>query len=300
MTSVPAPERRRGGVIYGLYATEDPSRQIRYVGKTVRSPKRRMSAHQFNARNGGQTPVSKWIRKHGGAVEMSILEECATYEKLCAREVALIAEFDTLTTSGGLNCTAGGDGSIGWVNGPEAIEKIRQKALGRSRSPESIAKAVASRAGWTPSAETRALWSEQRKGRKFTPEALERVRQTRARGEDNPRSTTTTEQALRIKEMLWDGEPFRKIQAEVGVAFGVVSAINAETTWKHIPWPSDRPRRVISASERGAVIAEETVRAIRSAYDAKEGSLTALAARFGVSRQQVWRIGRRERYAHVA
>jgi len=299
MTSIPAPERTRGGVIYGLYADDDPDRVIRYIGKTSRDIGRRVKCHIYAARGGARTPVAKWIRSHDEQISYIILEECDEYENLNHAERRLIAEYGTLTTQGGLNCTMGGDGSLGWVNGPEAIEKIRAKALGRKMSPESVAKMVAARAGFKHSEETKRLFSEQRKGRKFSPEALERVNVTRARGESNGLSKLTEAQVLEIKARLWDGEGQYPIAAEFGVGPGSISAIATGRTWVQVPWPTDRPRTVRTASQVRAVLSDDTVREIRRLADEEGLGRDRIAKSLNVSTSQVQRILSGERYLHV-
>lgn len=301
MTSVPAPERVRGGYVYGLYALDDPQKTVRYVGKTVQKPAQRFRAHAFNARNGAQTPVAKWMRKHDLRVGQVVLDELPDYQSLCAAEMRLIAEHGTLTTEGGLNCTGGGDGSIGWVHGPEVIEKIRQKALGRKPSPESIRKAVAARAGYVVSQETRAKQSAARLGRKPSPHHLAALREARKafRGEGNPQAKLTDEIVSKVKARLWDGIPQRDIITELGVTQSIVSGIARGRAWTHVPWPNDRPRVAApTAAEIRAVVPDDVVREIRRLYD--DGvPRRQIAMRLDVSEAQVYRIGKRERYTHI-
>lgn len=299
--SIPTPERIRGGVIYGLFASSDDSRTIRYIGKTIQKPGRRLGAHRHNARAGHGTPVAKWMRRHDLEVEMVVLSTYDDYESLCKAEQAAIVSHKTLTTSGGLNCTGGGDGSVGWVHGPEVIEKIRKKAIGRKQSPEAIERSRLARRGLIVSAETRAKQSAARLGRKPAPAHLAALREARKkiRGSGNPLATLDENQVSAIKSRLWAGERQVDIARDYSVTKSAIASISQDRTWEHVPWPNDRPRVIRTRSESHAFLSDDQVRAIR-ALRAEGLSYSKIAERLQVGASQAHRVATGKRYAHVA
>lgn len=118
--------------MYRIYMITGPNGR-RYIGKTCKTPQARFSDHLGSVRRGSTTALACAIRKYGPEA-FSITEICrcvdAREAKACER--GLIAQYGTMTTAGGYNLTSGGDGND----------------------------------GWRPSEETRALWREQRKGKR--------------------------------------------------------------------------------------------------------------------------------------
>lgn len=224
-----------GGFVYGLRCSCHPDAGIRYIGKTVSlRPRYRLYSHANQARNGSMLPVHRWIRKHGPEnIIQSVLEEITSgHEDLLRREIYWIAEVGT-TSSPGLNCTAGGDGSLGWRRSAESEAK-RAKTL-RERYPR-VKKA------------------------KLTKEEY---RATRVRGSASGTAKLNEDLVSEIKSAIWDGAKHSEISKIYGVTPCSISCIGREATWKHVPWPSDRPRTVLSPGQKRATITAAQVLEIR-------------------------------------
>jgi len=109
-----------------IYAAHTGDYNYRYVGKTSRTLKYRVSVHRSNARKRRtKMPVHAWLRKHHLRVQWDVLEAC-TPETLDSRECFWIA---TLREQGHdlLNCTEGGEGMGGWQHS-EAFKAARRGA----------------------------------------------------------------------------------------------------------------------------------------------------------------------------
>ena len=213
------------GVVYGLRCSCHPN-PYRYVGKTLADPRRRMSSHKYNARRGLDLPLYKWMRKHGlDNILCEVIERESDPERLLLAEIAAIDRYATHVTDGGLNCTRGGDGSLGWKQTRESIDKANA-ARAKTR-------------GYTG-----------RKPRKPKPrmdpsERRASILASRPRGERNGMSKLTHKDAIEIKECLWDGENQQQIADRFGVSEGTISSINCNRTWASAPWPADRPRHEV-------------------------------------------------------
>ena len=210
-------------VVYGLRCTCCEGTTYRYVGKTIRTASMRLRGHRHLARKGSLLPVAKWMRKHG--VENIVADPLfhgSTDEELREREIELIKEFSTHVSSGGLNVTKGGDGSLGMTPSLESIEKAN-----RSR---------AERRGYVGRKPRKRLPRMDSEQRKIS------ILRSRARGEKNGMSRLSLEQVVEIKNRLWDGEKQKLLAVEYGVSIAVISSINTERTWRHVSWPTDRPR----------------------------------------------------------
>ena len=166
----------------------------------------------------------RWMRKHGVENIVSVVLGTANSpEGVCLLEIRLIAEMHTHVSDGGLNCTRGGDGSLGW-----------------NQSPESIAKANASRA------KTRGYVGRKPhkppKPKPWEDPEVKRQRfvESRARGEESGMSKLTLAQVTVIKSLICNKTHQRDIAKIYGVSQCNISAIASEKTWKYVPWPSAR------------------------------------------------------------
>jgi len=208
----------RNGFIYGLQCTCHDS-GVRYIGKSLNSkPSARLQSHRYNARRGQDLPVYRWMRKHGVENIVSVVLGTAdSPEEVCLLEIRLIAEMRTHVSDGGLNCTRGGDGSLGW-----------------NQSPESIAKANESRA------KTRGYVG--RKPRALKPWKNPELKKYHLSGGPtlgaaNNKTKLTVEQVTTIKSLLCDRVKQQVIAETYGVSQGNISVIAKSVTWKYIPWP---------------------------------------------------------------
>ena len=102
-----------------------------YIGKTEKTLEVRRDLHLATAKQKSQFAFHRAIAKYGvDAFEWQVLETCDSLDNLNAKEKDYIQLYESFGPEG-YNMTAGGEGQ----------------------------------SGWNPSTETRALWSEQRKGK---------------------------------------------------------------------------------------------------------------------------------------
>lgn len=148
--------------IYALIDTD--TRQIRYIGKSIR-PKQRLQNHMNEVANCHRTHWLQSLKAQGKRPHQVILKELDDDEPWQEWEKAWIAH--------GLACgwpltnnTSGGDGV---PNLPEETrQRMRKVWLGRKHTPETLAKLRAARAKRVTSEETRAKHSRAMKGRVIT------------------------------------------------------------------------------------------------------------------------------------
>jgi group I intron endonuclease len=185
-----------------LYQIEFPSGKS-YIGISAGTAEARFAEHRYNSDTGrADRTVNRALRKYGAdGVTLRTLV-IAEWDYLLDLEKKAIAAYGTFG-AGGYNMTAGGEGALGYRHTAEALKKMgdthrgkarhttphtaesRAKmsvaAMGRKRSPESIAKSAAALvgnkycAGKTLSPERRQRISEANKGRKWTDEQRARM-----------------------------------------------------------------------------------------------------------------------------
>lgn len=113
---------------YVIYMATAPSGK-KYIGKTIKSFKRRKSAHIYEANLGYDRPFHRAIRKYGEDIKWEILEKCKSDEELRNRECYYIEKYEAYTK--GYNCTLGGEGHAGYKQSEETIAK-RNKAISKA------------------------------------------------------------------------------------------------------------------------------------------------------------------------
>lgn len=115
--------------IYGLIDQRD--NQLRYVGKTGLSVKRRLSEHIYGAsRPGGRTRSKKWIHcliKNGLQPDVVVLEEVISGGDWVEAEQFWIAYFRMIGADL-CNHTLGGEGHHGLTPSADNIEKKKRAA----------------------------------------------------------------------------------------------------------------------------------------------------------------------------
>lgn len=263
MTSVPDEPLN---VIYGLSCTCHPERGIRYVGLTIRGANSRLSDHRSAARGGKRSPVCAWIRRHGPEnIIAEVLEVHEAADTLGDAEVRLIDELGTHVSRGGVNHSTGG--SLGPM-------------------------------GFRHSAASRAKMSARQRGRKPSPELRAKLREASRKGERHLQAKLTDQDVTGIKERIWDGESLAELAREFGVSHGTMSNISRSRSRKHIAWPTDRERTIVSISERHLTIPDDAVREVRRLHD--EGvPLKKIAEMTGVNATSAYLIFSGQRYQHV-
>ncbi len=149
------------GLVYGVCdrATGD----VRYVGQTTSTLKRRFQQHRRVARSGRRTPFYDWLRSRADdSVEIIELEK--VYREREELGIAEMAWISYLRERGAqlLNLSGGGLGStnVVWTEEQRAAARVRATGRAGVSRPGELNPFF----GKTHSAQQRAMWSESRKG----------------------------------------------------------------------------------------------------------------------------------------
>lgn len=164
-----------------------------YIGLTKNSMKYRWGAHCRDAANGSDVVFHRAIRKHGaGNFKIEILTECVDAREAKACERALISAHATFYKSGlGYNLTNGGDGNWGWQPSEQTKARIGAKSKERhAADPSYLQRMIAGqKAGYKRPPRT-PEWSAKiaatLKGRVFSPEWIEKIRQAGYKRKNSP------------------------------------------------------------------------------------------------------------------
>lgn len=160
-----------------IYSLHDPrTGQIRYIGRTIAPPKRRLINHVAEARHDTSqwhTPKCQWIRELLALGLRPILRvlEAGTGDGWATAEILWIKaarEAGVLL----VNTSDGGEGNLGYSPTPETRRKLSEAGKGRKLSPENRAKLIAAGAAAN-------------RGRKWSPERIEQ-RSAKLRGIPRP------------------------------------------------------------------------------------------------------------------
>lgn len=165
-----------------VYALLDSEESIRYVGLTHGNAYFRLRTHINSARRGSQYPVHRWIRKHDYEVQVAVLE--IDPPDILLAEQQWIADRraagDRL-----LNCTDGGEGTIGIEVSAETRAKMSLAAKrrgGRPMSEETKAKLSAAKRGRVHgplSEEHKAKLAAAQRGKKMGAESRRKLSEAR-------------------------------------------------------------------------------------------------------------------------
>lgn len=123
-----------------IYCLSDPrTKEVRYIGKTERSPLVRLSHHLCIARSGKRRYVYNWIRnllKDGHIPIISILEICSIkgWEEREKYWIAYGKSIGWRLT----NLTAGGEGTKGYLFTEEVKDKMRSAKVGTKLTEQHI------------------------------------------------------------------------------------------------------------------------------------------------------------------
>lgn len=116
----------RKGYIYSLICPLE--NRIRYIGKTVNNPLKRLSRHKKDAKSEKISHKISWLKKLDGlglleSLEIKIVEEC-DINKIDEREIYWISKIPDL-----VNTTPGGEcGSLNYKHTESAKNKISESA----------------------------------------------------------------------------------------------------------------------------------------------------------------------------
>lgn len=138
-----------------------------YCGKTVDTPAQRLAAHRDAAKRFPKRLISQWLNACGEHVRVQVVATVPANVDWCAAEKRWI-EVLRLHFPGGANITTGGQGAPGMVHTAEMRAKISAVHKGK----------IVSKA-------TRKRISRASKGRKHSPESVER-RAAKVRGTKRP------------------------------------------------------------------------------------------------------------------
>ena len=164
-----------------------------YVGITLGSLKRRMSAHISSSKTSGNGYVfHNALKKYGHeSFQQELLYESDSYDHIKTMEIYFIALYDTYST--GSNMTLGGEGTLGRyatdatkqkmskvrtgkICTEETKKRISESQLGKVVSDVSREKMSIAHAGKTLSESHKRNMSKSQLGRKHTPKTLKKMK----------------------------------------------------------------------------------------------------------------------------
>jgi hypothetical protein len=165
-----------------IYALYDNLFIPRYIGKTEKSLRARLSGHMATARAGEKTHKANWVRSllaTGQIPQIAMIEQCA--DNWADRERFWIAEGRRLgwpLTNGNEGGEAGSKpteetrrkislGKLGFRHSDETKRRLRDAHVGRKHTHQHIANMIAGRAGHRHSNVTRQKIGITKLGNKF-------------------------------------------------------------------------------------------------------------------------------------
>lgn len=154
-----------------IYVLTEPDGRIRYVGKTIKSLKRRFGLHLTESRMGAISHRCNWIRSLLSKGFLPLIQFVGEVGgNGCREEVAWIKYFRDEGLSL-VNGTDGGDGVLGYKYSSEDI--VKKKAW--RASPETRKRMSDSRKGVKRSLEFKAKMSLLHTGKKLSAETCKRI-----------------------------------------------------------------------------------------------------------------------------
>lgn len=169
-----------------IYALVDPiSDEVRYVGKTIELPRRRLAIHRRDATSSKntrqqRTHCSRWLRRLYGIglqPRLAIIETVPPGGDWAAAERKWIAFFSARSRL--TNITSGGEGLTGIKRGESFRRLMSAMNIGKKMSADSRR---LMREAWTP--ERKAALSSRVRGCKMSALARQRMRESSARRTD--------------------------------------------------------------------------------------------------------------------
>lgn len=109
-----------------IYALCESDGRVRYVGKTIGTPERRLVYHIHHARKGGTLPSARWIRKRVEAGFRPIIKVLELVGANWAERECFWISFYRAVEPDLLNITDGGEGTLGRVPSMEHRRKIAE------------------------------------------------------------------------------------------------------------------------------------------------------------------------------
>jgi hypothetical protein len=204
------------GAIYGL--TDPTSGELRYVGQTRQSLRRRLSGHLRGPKGPhASLPVNRWIAKLQAASQEPQIVALQAGVHLADLDKAERSQIAEARAAGDrlLNLCPGGSASLGtWSLPLEAIRRSAEAKRGKPRSPETREKLAAANRGKKAAPETCAKRSAIFKGRRQSPEWIaKRVAAVARTKAQKPRSTSCPSGHPWNAENTYEGKRGRSCRA---------------------------------------------------------------------------------------
>jgi len=183
--------------------------------------------------------------------KINIIKEGLTWEEACQMERDLIKQYGRIDKGTGIltNLTDGGDGTVGLIRSEEHSNKISKSLTGRKLSEEHKKKVGIGKIGTKDSEDTIHKKSDAKKGKK--PNNYGKKRSTNAitgttkslygnqyaAGENNSKTTLTTEDVIYIKKM-WKSDCLinnsKSLAEKFNISVNSVWSIATNRRWKHV------------------------------------------------------------------
>lgn len=178
-----------------IYSLSDPrSGELRYIGKTILSLQRRLSAHVIASKQ-PRTYVAKWVKSLVTQGFIPVIAEIESvrngWQEAEQRWIKHFQDSGARLT----NISIGGEGCSGYTHSLDAKRRIAAAGIGRKHTPETIAKMRGrtfteehrrnisiARKGATISVEQRIAISKKLTGLRPSIESRQKMRESAKRG----------------------------------------------------------------------------------------------------------------------
>ena len=112
-----------------IYLVTNLVNQMKYVGQTIQTLKKRKAAHLNAAYRGSTYYFHRSIKKYGKQnFSWEVIYKASSFEELNGKEIEYIKKYNTFSKFG-YNLTEGGRGILGWKHSDVTKEKIRKFAI---------------------------------------------------------------------------------------------------------------------------------------------------------------------------
>lgn len=112
-----------------IYLVTNLVNQMKYVGQTTQTLKKRKAAHLNLSYRGSTYYFHRSIKKYGKQnFSWEIIYKASSFEELNEKEMEYIKKYNTFSKFG-YNLTEGGRGTTGWKHSDDTKEKIRKFAI---------------------------------------------------------------------------------------------------------------------------------------------------------------------------
>jgi len=203
------------GNIYSIYKVVNTVNGKVYIGFDSQWP-RRMNDHIHAAERGSQNLLHRAIRAHGlDAFAWEVICQSKNGKHLLQEmEPYFIREYNSFhQNKQGYNMTLGGEGTLGYKVTDEAKKKMSVAKRGKKLSPEHVEKREQSRA--ITRAIAKANDPNYGKGRRVSPETIEKIKLSNAGRKHSPETKEKIRQALIGQKISFEAKEKMR-QAKLG------------------------------------------------------------------------------------